>query len=295
MQEVQSAMEVSDTEEGAAEDGAPSTSVHPSVDSPESKAAVSKKRPQVSCWRNRRRVSFSLSLPCERLLNSLLGVALLASQTKAEEPAPSSLFPEERSEHDSKKKKVSTEKMLEKISLDSLNRLRLSSSVILHILEHPNAEGFLKGCFVKVLSPQSNPPSANAPSLPESLSGSVSPDSAGKQVLVCQIVGLKELPEEYTVVVDGSPRQCRYTLTLRPTPKASAKYDRDFSLKELINAPVTVEEFEDWRKKIKHYDAAEDLSKRMRAKQLQLEKVGCLGSSAEPDQLSTLGMCLRFE
>lgn len=184
--------------------------------------------------------------------NVLVGVF----QARAED-ADASLFAEERLDFDEKRRKSLSMRMLEKLSLELLNRVRLSVSMIHHILEHPQAEAYLKGCFVKVAPPTGGP----------QLRGAPQPDA-----FVCQIVGIKPCTE-YSMKVDGSSRRCTYTLVLRPTPKASAKYDREFSLTDLIDGPATQREFENWVKKLQQFETVDDLAKKMKNKILQLEKV----------------------
>ncbi|KAL8270921.1 hypothetical protein Esti_005133 [Eimeria stiedai] len=175
------------------------------------------------------------------------------SATRAEE-GDASLFAEERLDFDEKRRRELSQKMLDRLSLELLNRVRLSTATIHHMLDHPQAEAYLVGCFVKVAPPAAAAAAAAAP-----------------DAFVCQIVGLKPCVS-YTVKVDGSARSCTYTLVLRPTPKASSKYDREFTLAELIDSPATQREFESWLKKLQQFDTVEDLAKKMKSKIAQLEK-----------------------
>ncbi|KAL8445412.1 hypothetical protein Emag_005131 [Eimeria magna] len=175
------------------------------------------------------------------------------SATRADE-GDASLFAEERLDFDEKRRRELAQKMLDRLSLELLNRVRLSTATIHHMLDHPQAEAYLVGCFVKV-----PPPAAAAAA------------AAAADAFVCQIVGLKPCLS-YNVKIDGSTRSCTYTLVLRPTPKASSKYDREFTLAELIDSPATQREFEGWLKKLQQFDTVEDLAKKMKSKIAQLEK-----------------------
>ncbi|XP_026190204.1 RNA polymerase-associated protein RTF1 homolog [Cyclospora cayetanensis] len=167
-----------------------------------------------------------------------------------------SLFAEDRLDFEERTRKSLSLRMLGRLSLALLNRVRVSVSRLNHILEHPQAESYLKGCVVKVSPPGGVP----------ALRGAPPPDA-----IVCQIVGIRTC-SEYSVKVDGSIRRCIYSLVLRPTPKASAKYDREFTLAELIDAPATQKEFDNWLKKLQQFDTVDDLAKKMKNKAMQLEK-----------------------
>ncbi|PFH32871.1 RNA polymerase-associated protein RTF1 [Besnoitia besnoiti] len=182
------------------------------------------------------------------------------------------LFDEDRMDSDEARRKETSRRMLQKISLDLLNSVRLSTERLLHMLEHPQAEKFVRGCFVKV--PQ--PASARAAGL-----GGEPPFG-----WVCQIVGLRPC-ETYLVPLDraffaspgkdgacrkGEGTPCNVLLLLRVAPRAAAKFDREFSLVDLLNSPVTPAEYEEWKKKLQEFDSVEDLSKKLRAKMQQLKE-----------------------
>ncbi|CDJ39566.1 hypothetical protein, conserved, partial [Eimeria tenella] len=76
----------------------------------------------------------------------------------------------------------------------------------------------------------------------------------------------------YSVRVGGTVRGCTYTLVLRATPRASAKYDREFRVSELLEGPVTEKELNSWVKKLQQFDTVEDVAKQLRQKAQQLDK-----------------------
>ncbi|CBZ52091.1 conserved hypothetical protein [Neospora caninum Liverpool] len=178
------------------------------------------------------------------------------------------LFDEDRVDSDEQRRKETARRMLQRISLDLLNGVRLSTERLLHMLEHPQAEKYVRGCFVKV--PQ--PPSAVK----------AQPD-APPVGWVCQIVGLRPC-EPYFVSTGPAPGDpslpegrrngvsCSVKLLLRVAPKASAKFDREFALGDLVNSTVTPAEYEAWKKKLQEFDSVEDLSKKLRAKLQQLKE-----------------------
>ncbi|PHJ14658.1 rna polymerase-associated protein rtf1, partial [Cystoisospora suis] len=170
--------------------------------------------------------------------------------------------------------------MLQKISLELLNSARLSTERLLHMLEHPQAEKYVRGCFVKVPQPSSSPSNEGSSFL-------LLPPSPG---WVCQIVGIRSC-EPYIVRSGvggvstpagernasggggaGGGMSCSYKLVLRVAPKASAKFDREFALTELLNTPVTPIEFEEWKRKLQEFDSVDDLAKRIKAKVQQLKE-----------------------
>lgn len=201
------------------------------------------------------------------------------------------MFEEDRVDSDEQRRKDLARRMLQKISLDLLNSARLSTERLLHMLEHPQAEKYVRGCFVKV--PQ--PSSSSASSLNDVSSSFLLPPAPG---WVCQIVGIRSC-EPYVVRSGGAGvgggggggadrhshtaagggggagggMSCSYKLVLRVAPKASAKFDREFALTELLNTPVTPIEFEEWKRKLQEFDSVDDLAKRIKAKVQQLKEV----------------------
>ncbi|KAL8426741.1 hypothetical protein Efla_002255 [Eimeria flavescens] len=173
---------------------------------------------------------------------------------RAEEGGDANLFAEERIDGDERRRRELSRRMLDRLSLDLLNRVRLSTATVHHMLEHPQAEAYLTGCFVKV-----PPPAAAAAA------------AAVTDAFVCQIVGIRPCMP-YTLRIDGRSSSCCHHLLLRPTPKASSKYDREFSLTDLVDAPATQREFEGWMKKLQQFETVENLAKKMKAKIAQLEK-----------------------
>ncbi|ESS31619.1 RNA polymerase-associated protein RTF1 [Toxoplasma gondii RUB] len=194
-------------------------------------------------------------------------------QRPVEDDRRGDLFDEDRVDSDEQRRKETARRMLQRISLELLNGVRLSTERLLHMLEHPQAEKFVRGCFVKV--PQ---PAAAA-------SKSPSPESP-PVAWVCQIVGLRPCAPYFVPKASGTLAEsaglgaesrrgsvpCAVKLLLRVAPKASAKFDREFSLAELLNSPVTPAEYEGWKKKLQEFDSVEDLSKKLRAKLQQLKE-----------------------
>ncbi|CDI84491.1 hypothetical protein, conserved [Eimeria acervulina] len=202
------------------------------------------------------------------------------------EEGEGSLFAEDRNELGERQRSCLSTRLLSRLSLQLVNRVWLSVVRIHHILGHPSAVSFLSGCIVKVSPPQP---------VSSSVSSSL-PPATYSDPLVCLIVGLRACEPYYCMQQQNSNSnissnsssnsssnnsssssnsgglRCTYTLVLRPTPRASAKYDREFKLNELVDCPVTLKEFQCWVKKLQQFETAEDIAKQMKLKIQQLEK-----------------------
>eukprot|EP00922_Rhytidocystis_sp_ex-Travisia-forbesii_P041156 GHVS01061425.1.p1 GENE.GHVS01061425.1~~GHVS01061425.1.p1 ORF type:complete len:700 (+),score=204.64 GHVS01061425.1:189-2288(+) len=152
------------------------------------------------------------------------------------------LFADGEVDEDGQRNQRKRQKLLECIDLPLLQSVLLNVGRILHMLEHPKADGYLCGCFVLY--------------------------RVTDGVAICSIVGVKSSEQPYTV--EG--KVCRHQLILRPGTMHSL--DTTARLTQLNNAPLTTQTLEMWRNSLsreKSNVSIDDWPRKMKTKAQQLK------------------------
>ncbi|KAF8818529.1 Rna polymerase-associated protein RTF1 [Cardiosporidium cionae] len=208
-------------------------------------------------------------------------VAAKNKEKSATEDRAQQLFVDERKEEEADivKDKRNRMRAIDQLSIDLLKPLRLTTENVLHILEHPKAEQYLKGCFVKAAPLQwmntlrkviccffirFTKRTSSIGVLYNDVVDMMLQESAQ----LYSIIGLEETVP-YSLSGD---KMCRFKLIVsRETRSGSSGEPESIDVRRLVDFPITEAEFEDWKNKLKASDFDIEIAHHMKEKLLELK------------------------